>query len=229
MLSQEQAEHVRKQILEQLEKLPQEEVGDLKKEIQEASAEELEAFIGQLQKAQKLTKECIFCKIIKGEIETVKIFEDKELLCILDIAPASKGHALVMPKQHVQFIQDIKPELLAKLFHFIQSLAPVLIQVLNAKALSIYIPQGQLAGQRVQHFFVNLIPRYENDKVSIVWDRKQEDKKELQRTAEIIRKAAISKIVKELEKEKEKLLKHEKAKKQEEAEKIYKHVKRRRV
>lgn len=228
-LTKEQAEQVRKQILEQLEKLPEDQVSNLKEQIKEASSEELEAFIQELQKAQKLQSECIFCKIVKGEIETIKIFEDKEILCVLDIAPASKGHALVMPKEHVQFIQDIKPELLTKIMTFVKLLSPVIVQVLNAKALSIYIPQGQLAGQQVQHFFIHLIPRYEKDKVTITWERKQENKEELEKIAELIKKAASAELVKQLEHEKAKLLKHEKVRQATEAEKIFKHVKRRRV
>ncbi|MEM4703098.1 MAG: HIT family protein [Candidatus Pacearchaeota archaeon] len=229
VLSEEQAENIRKQILDQIEKLPEDQVSELKEQIKKASSEELEAFIKQMQQAEQQASECIFCKIIKGELETVKIFEDKEILCVLDIAPASKGHAIVMPKQHVQFIQDINNELLNKLMNFVKLLSPVLVQTMNAKALSVYIPQGQLAGQGVGHFFINIIPRYEKDKVAIKWERKQESKKELQKIADIIKKAASSKVVMQLEHEKARLLKHEKVKQQTEAEKIFKHVKRRRV
>ncbi|MEM1535832.1 MAG: HIT family protein [Candidatus Pacearchaeota archaeon] len=229
MLSKEQVENIRKQILEQLDKLPADQVDELKKQIEKADAEELEAFIKQVQQAQRIQGECIFCKIVRGELETVKIFEDKEILCVLDIAPASKGHALVMPKEHVQFIQDLKPELLNKIMTFVKLLSPILVRVLNAKALSIYIPQGQLAGQQVPHFFINLIPRYEKDKVIIEWERKRETKGELEKVAEIIRKTASTEVVKQLEHEKEKLLKHEKIRQATEAEKIFKQVKRRRV
>ncbi len=226
MLTKEQAEVARKQILDQLGKLPEDQVEDLKKQVKDASPEELESFIQQMQQGQK--QECIFCKIIKGEIETVKIFEDKDLIAILDIMPASKGHVIVMPKQHVKFIQELSNDVLSKLNNFVKLLSPVLVDVMKAKGLSIYIPQGVLAGQNVDHFSINLIPRYEDDKIAMGWERKKQSNKYLEKVAEEIRKVAATKVVKNLEEEKEKLLKHEKVKEATEAEKIFKHVKKRR-
>ena len=225
MLNKDQAEQVRKQILDQLEKLPKDQVGDLKEQIQEASPEELEAFVAQMQKGQK--GECIFCKIIKKEIESIRIFEDNDLIALMDIMPATKGHVIVMPKKHFKFIQELDKELLDKLINFIRLLSPVLVEAMNAKSLSIYIPQGAMAGQNVDHFFINLIPRYEKDKVVIDWNREKKPNKELEVVADIIRKAAQGKVVTQLEEEKEKLVKHEKVKQATEAEQIYKHVKKR--
>lgn len=219
------AENLRRQLLTSLEKFSGKEAEELKEHIKKATPEELQEIIKSLQGQG----ECLFCRIIKGEIETIKIFEDKDLIAVLDIAPATRGHTLIIPKEHVTFIQDLKPELLSKLFHFVKLLCPVLVDVLKARAISIYIPQGYLAGQNVPHFFINLIPRYENDKVHIGWEKKQKSKKELEEIAEAIRKEASSRVVKSLEEEKEKLLKHKKVKEQEEAEKIYKQIKRRRV
>ncbi|UCD21109.1 MAG: HIT family protein [archaeon] len=224
-LTKEQAEQVREQILEQLKSLPKDKIGNLKEQVKKASPKELESFLQQM---QGQGGECIFCKIVKGEIDTIKIFEDKDILAILDIMPASRGHIIVFPKKHIHFIQEVDNPLLNKIMNFVKVLSPALVDVLKAKGLSIYLPQGQLAGQNVDHFFINVIPRYEGDNVAIGWERKKADKKELDKVAKLVKKAATNTVVGQLEEEKKKLLKHQKIQEASEAEQIYKHVKKRR-
>jgi len=232
-LTKEQAEAVRKQILEQLKKLPKEQVGNLPEQIKKASPEELEAFVNQMQARQSGAAagkggECIFCKIIKGEIDTVKIYEDQDILAVLDIMPASKGHIIVMPKKHIQFIQELSESLLNKIMHFVKLISPAIIQLLKAQSLSIYIPQGQLAGQAMPHFIVNIIPRYEKDNVSIGWNREKADLKELEKVAVKIRKVASTHVINHIAEEKKKVEVKRKKKETSEAEKMYKRVKKRR-
>ena len=218
VLTKEQAEAVRTQLLAQIEKLPKEQVGNLANQVKQATPEQLEAFIQQAQKQQG-GGECIFCQIIDGKIDTVKIYEDNDILAVLDIMPANDGQLLVFPKQHFQFIQEIPDQLYQKLV--------ILVETLKAQSLSIYIPQGQLAGQRIPHFVINLIPRFQGDKVSMDWERNKKDKKELEKVGKRLREEAQKKIIFEIEKEVKKEIAKKKEKVKEEAKKIMKYKKRR--
>lgn len=204
------AEAIRQKILEELSKYPKEKVEDLIEQIENASEEELEDFIlSQQKQSQHLAgkEECIFCSIILGKIETIKIYEDNEIMAILDIMPASLGHILVFPKQHKHFIQEIDDKILSKIFIFIKQISPVIVKILKAEGISIYIPQGQIAGQRIPHFAVNVIPRYNNDKIAFEWNREKKDKKELEKIADKIKKE-ISNIKPETPTEKKEDKKH---------------------
>ena len=185
----ENIEEIRGKILEELSRYPPEKVGSLIDEIENANEEELEEFILNQQKMQQgqPINECIFCGIASGKIETIKIYEDKEVMAILDIMPASVGHILVFPKEHRHFIQELDDKILSKIFIFIKQISSQIIKTLKAEGISIYIPQGQIAGQRIPHFVVNVIPRYKDDKISFDWERVKKDKKDLEKIAEQIR------------------------------------------
>jgi histidine triad (HIT) family protein len=220
-LKKEQAEQIKKQLLEQIKKLPKDQQEGLKEQIEDANPEELEEFIKQQQQASGQGK-CIFCEITAKRMDSVRVYEDQDILAVMEIMPATKGHLLVMPKQHFQFIQEIPSKLLEKIFYFVKTLNPILIKILDAKALSIYIPQGQLAGQRIQHFVINLIPRYEADNLAFDWEHKKADTKELEALAEKIRKASQSEVVKGIKEEQEKYEKKRKQEIETEAQKIMK-------
>ncbi len=198
-------EEIRKKILEELSRYPKEKIGNLMEEIESATEEEIEQFILNQQKMQQgqQTNECIFCNIILGKTETIKIYEDNEIMAILDIMPASLGHILIFPKQHKHFIQEVDDTVLSKIFVFIKKISPIIIQILKAEGISIYIPQGQIAGQRIPHFSINIIPRYSEDKLNFDWQREKKEKKDLEKIAESLKKE-INKIKffqKETEKE----------------------------
>ncbi|MFH1823313.1 MAG: HIT family protein [archaeon] len=225
-LTKEQAEAIRKQLLSQIEKLPKDQIGDLAEQVKGATPEQLEAFIQQAQKQQG-GGECIFCQIVAGKIDSVKIYEDAEIMAVLDIMPANDGQLLVFPKQHFQFIQEIPDQLYQKLVMFVKKMSPILVEVLKAQSLSIYIPQGQLAGQRIPHFVINLIPRFQGDKVSMDWERKQRDKKELEKVGKKLREVASKKITFEVAKEVKKEIANKKREVKKETKKIMKHKKKR--
>lgn len=225
-LTKEQAEKIKKQLLEQIKKLPKDQAKGLKEEIEEATPEELEEFLKQ--QNQQQNQKCIFCEIIAGKIPSTKVYEDADILVLMEIMPASKGHILILPKHHYQFIQEIPEKLLNKLFYFVKTISPTLVKEVEAKSLSIYIPQGQLAGQRIQHFVINLIPRYEADNLSFDWEHKKADEKELAKLSEKIRKASLTEILKGIKEEQEKVEKEKKEHIESEAQKIYKQVKKRR-
>lgn len=225
MLSEEEAEEIRTRLLEQLEKLPEEQVRDMKKQVQKASAEQLEQLIKKQQQGQG--SECIFCQIIEGKLETVKIYEDNDIFAVLDIFPAILGHMLVMPKQHYKTISEIPDNVLNKMFIFVKTIEPIFLELTKANAMNIFIAQGQEAGQKIDHFVINLIPRHDKDGISFEWRRQKADKKKLEILGEKIREKA-GKIVKEkINKEIEKEQKKKKAEDESEAEKISRHIKRR--
>lgn len=107
---------------------------------------------------------CIFCKIISGEIPSRTIYEDSDFKVILDVNPASKGHALILPKDHCANVYEISEELLVKAVKLAKKLASHMTEVLHCDGLNVLQNNGEVAGQTVFHFHMHLIPRYENMK-----------------------------------------------------------------
>jgi len=114
---------------------------------------------------------CIFCKIISGEIPSAVIFEDEEFKAILDRFPGNIGHVLVLPKKHYSNIFDIDEDVAGRLFRLATKIAKNMKEVLGFEAMNVVQNNGSLAGQTVHHFHLHLIPRYENDKVQIKWEQ----------------------------------------------------------
>ena len=106
--------------------------------------------------------DCIFCKIIAGEIPSNTIYEDDDFKVIMDIAPATKGHALVLPKNHFDNIYDIDPEVLGKAVKVAQKVIKHATEVLGCEGYNLLQNNGEVAGQTVFHFHMHLIPRYES-------------------------------------------------------------------
>ena len=112
---------------------------------------------------------CIFCKIANGEIPSATLYEDEDFRVILDLGPASKGHALILPKTHEANIYEISDEMAAKAMVLAKKMASKLTEVLNCDGFNIVQNNGEAAGQTVFHFHMHLIPRYKNDGVGIQW------------------------------------------------------------
>lgn len=106
---------------------------------------------------------CIFCKIAAGEIPSKTIYEDEEFRVILDISPAVKGHALIIPKQHYANIYELPEELAAKVMVLAKKLSAHMTEVLKCDGFNIVQNNGEAAGQTVFHFHMHLIPRFEGD------------------------------------------------------------------
>jgi histidine triad (HIT) family protein len=102
----------------------------------------------------------VFCRIIDGEIPSSKIYEDDDVLAILDISQLTKGHALVMPKKHYDSFLSCPQELVHKVYDVAQRIGRAEVEVLGAKGVNILTNVGELAGQSVPHFHVHVIPRY---------------------------------------------------------------------
>lgn len=105
---------------------------------------------------------CIFCKIVKGEIKSQKVYEDEETLAFLDINPVNKGHVLVIPKEHYENIFDIPREKLNKVMEIVQKVA-IAQKKIGADGVNIVSNNGKAAEQHVFHLHIHVIPRYYND------------------------------------------------------------------
>ena len=104
---------------------------------------------------------CVFCKIVNGEIPAKKVYEDSNIIGVLDLQQATKGHTLLIPKKHFDNILDADEACLLSIGHAIHQLAPKLVQNLNAKGINVVNNSGEVASQSVMHLHVHLIPRYD--------------------------------------------------------------------
>lgn len=114
-------------------------------------------------------EDCIFCKIAAGEIPSTTLYEDEDFRVILDIEPASKGHALILPKEHYANLYELDDEIAAKVLVLAKKLITTLTDILGCDGYNIVQNNGTAAGQTVFHYHMHLIPRYENDNVRIGW------------------------------------------------------------
>jgi histidine triad (HIT) family protein len=110
---------------------------------------------------------CIFCKLANKEIPTNIVYEDEDFIAMLDISQTTKGHTLVVPKKHAENILEMSPEDCQKAFKVVKIVTDLLNEKLSPKGFNILNNNGVAAGQTVFHFHIHIIPRYENDGVSI--------------------------------------------------------------
>ena len=113
---------------------------------------------------------CIFCKIAAGDIPSVTLYEDEDFRVIMDIQPASKGHALILPKDHYANLYELSDELASKVLVLAKKMVTALTDILGCDGYNIVQNNGTVAGQTVFHFHMHLIPRYEEDTVTIGWE-----------------------------------------------------------
>lgn len=113
--------------------------------------------------------DCIFCKLANGVIPTNVLYEDDVVTVFFDAAPASKGHVLIVPKEHFDNIYSLDENTAAHIFKVAVKLANAIKDTLNIEGLNIVQNNGEAAGQTVFHFHMHIIPRYENDTVDVKW------------------------------------------------------------
>lgn len=106
---------------------------------------------------------CIFCKIIGGEIPSHVLYEDEQFKVILDVNPATKGHALILPKEHYANLYELPEETAADAMKLAQRMMRKMTEKLDCDGFNIVQNNGEAAGQTVFHFHMHLIPRYKND------------------------------------------------------------------
>ena len=110
---------------------------------------------------------CIFCKIANGEIPSATLYEDEDFRVILDLGPATKGHALILPKNHFANLFEIPEDMDAKAFILAKKIAKKMKDVFGCDGVNIVQNNGVAAGQTVFHFHIHLIPRYEGDHAGV--------------------------------------------------------------
>ena len=131
-------------------------------------------------------EDCIFCKIANGEIPSKTLYEDSEFRVILDLGPATKGHALILPKEHAGNLYDLPERTAADAMVLAQRMARTMRKKLQCDGLNLVQNNGEAAGQTVHHFHLHLIPRYIDDGQSINWKPGKPTQEELEATRKLI-------------------------------------------
>lgn len=132
--------------------------------------------------------ECIFCKIVNGEIPAVKVLDEESVLAFMDINPSSRGHMLVAPKNHAENIFEISESDLATLIKAVKKCAGAAKDAVRAEGVTILQLNGKASDQIVPHLHIHVIPRWENDGLSVSrWEMKPGDMEEIQAIARKIR------------------------------------------
>jgi len=116
-----------------------------------------------------MDSDCIFCKIVAGELPCTKVYEDNDVLAFMDIGPVVKGHTLVIPKQHHDPITNTPTELLQKLIAVVKKVAQAQVCGLKADGINVTQANGEPAGQVVPHIHFHVIPRFNTDGYSFNW------------------------------------------------------------
>ncbi|MBW2980660.1 HIT family protein [Candidatus Woesearchaeota archaeon] len=135
-----------------------------------------------------MSEDCIFCKIVKGDIPSAKIFEDDKVICFLDIAPANKGHALVVTKQHYGTLLDVPDDVLCDIMNKAKKIVRAMSSALGNEGFNILMNNKKVAGQLVEHAHIHIIPRFNRDGIKLNWKPKKYSGKELDEFKEKIMK-----------------------------------------
>ena len=129
---------------------------------------------------------CIFCKLANGDIPTRSIYEDEDFNVILDMGPATKGHALILPKNHSANLYELPDEEAGKVMKLAKKMATQMTEKLGFDGFNLVQNNGETAGQTVFHFHLHLIPRYKDDNQRILWNPTQPSAEELDAVKKLI-------------------------------------------
>jgi histidine triad (HIT) family protein len=136
-----------------------------------------------------VSEDCIFCKIVKGDIPCAKIYDQGGVFAFLDIAPVNKGHALVVPKKHYATLFDLPPDLGRELLSALKTVGRAVMTATGAAGLNLGMNNYEVAGQLVHHAHFHLIPRHAGDGLSLWTQHAYESAEEMQKLAQAIRSA----------------------------------------
>lgn len=123
---------------------------------------------------------CIFCKIANGEIPSKTVYEDELFRVILDLGPATRGHALILPKSHFANLYEIPEEIAGEAMKLAKKMTEKITGKLDCDGFNLVQNNGETAGQTVFHFHMHLIPRYEGDNQKIGWNPGKPSQEELE-------------------------------------------------
>ena len=125
--------------------------------------------------------ECIFCRIVAGEIPSVRLWEDDEVIAFLDVNPLAEGHTLVVPRQHAERLTELTPAAAAALLRPVPALAAAVLAVTGAEGFNVLQNNGRCAGQAVGHVHLHIIPRRPEDGLGYRWPARPADPEGLKR------------------------------------------------
>ncbi len=114
--------------------------------------------------------DCIFCKIAAGQIPSATLYEDGDFRVILDLGPAARGHALILPKEHFADLSEINDETAEKVLPLAKKMSAAMTKALGCAGMNLVQNNGEAAGQTVRHFHMHIIPRYENGPKMVEWE-----------------------------------------------------------
>lgn len=132
--------------------------------------------------------DCIFCKIANGEIPSRTLYEDEEFRVILDMGPATKGHALILPKEHADNLYELPEKTAGHAMILAKRMAAQLTEKLHCDGFNLVQNNGECAGQTILHFHLHLIPRYSDDNQNLLWNPTSPSAEELDAVWEQITK-----------------------------------------
>ena len=132
--------------------------------------------------------DCLFCKMVAGQIPVTKIYEDEVVLAFLDIGPISDGHTLVIPKQHFEKLHDYPPELLGRVGSRLGKIAGAVTAAMNSDGYNVLCNNGRAAGQLIEHLHFHIIPRNTGDSLFGQWPAYEYEQGKIEVIAEKIRK-----------------------------------------
>ncbi len=130
-------------------------------------------------------QDCIFCKILKGEVPSAKVYENDKVFAFLDIGPVHKGHTLVIPKEHFETILDIPEDLLKEVIAVLKKVSKAVKQGVNADGISVAQSNYKAGGQVVPHLHFHIMPRFENDGLKF-WPQSKYEEGEMDKFREKI-------------------------------------------
>jgi histidine triad (HIT) family protein len=134
--------------------------------------------------------DCIFCKIVNGELPAAKVYEDDRFLAFMDINPATRGHCLLIPKTHTKDVHTIDDDLLRELMVTGKKLAGPVIEGLGAKGINFIQSNGRAANQIIDHYHLHLLPRYSPEELpGLAAELVPGDQEDVAAAAEAIKKA----------------------------------------
>ncbi|MDY6789253.1 MAG: HIT family protein [Candidatus Nanohaloarchaea archaeon] len=135
-----------------------------------------------------MTEDCLFCKIIEGEIDSHKVFETDRAFAFLDVNPVSRGHTLVIPKKHAETLTDLRASETEKLFSAVRKVSEAVEEALQPEGFNILQSNGEEAGQEIGHAHVHIIPRYEDDGFEFKFDQRSIEEQNPEELIETLRK-----------------------------------------
>ena len=136
---------------------------------------------------EKSVDNCVFCRIVRGELPATVVFEDEATLAFMDIGSVNPGHMLLAARQHVENLQGMEGELAGALFRSACRAAKAIEAVYRPHGISVYQANGTAAGQTVFHAHIHVLPRWENDGLTFTWPVKNPPREELERVAAQLR------------------------------------------